>query len=161
MFNFELYITKIIGAIFCHVSKIKLLNQFNPSITSGNQKWKGAAPIFVNNAELVIIIKYWFKLKKKDEFIDIIIILNKINIEAKVWVKKYLIDASEEYIFLYIENNGITEIILISNPIHIPSQEYEEIEIKVPIIMVRKNINLYILIKKKRIRTFIYGVWTH
>lgn len=52
--GFKLYIIKIIGAIFCHVSKIRLLNQFNPSITSGNQKWKGAAPIFVNNAELVI-----------------------------------------------------------------------------------------------------------
>lgn len=111
------------GAIFCHVNRIKLLNQFNPSITSGNQKWKGAAPIFVNNAELVIIIKYWFKLKKNDEFMDIIIIINKINIEAKVWVKKYLIEASLEYIFLYIENKGIIEIILISNPIHIPSHE--------------------------------------
>lgn len=92
---------------------------------------------------------------------DIKIILNKINIEARVWVKKYLIEASEEYIFLYIENNGIIEIMLISRPIHIPSQEYEEIEIRVPIIIVKKNINLYILIKKKRIRTFIYGVWTH
>lgn len=123
MFNFLLYITKIIGAIFCHVNRIKLLNQFNPSITSGNQKWKGAAPIFVNNAELMIIIKYWFKLKKNDEFMDIIIIINKINIEAKVWVKKYLIEASLEYIFLYIENKGIIEIILISNPIHIPNHE--------------------------------------
>jgi hypothetical protein len=29
---------KIIGAIFCHVIKIKLFIQFKPSITLGNQK---------------------------------------------------------------------------------------------------------------------------
>lgn len=32
------------GAIFCQVIKISLLIQFNPSITLGNHKWKGAAP---------------------------------------------------------------------------------------------------------------------
>lgn len=47
---------RIIGAIFCHVNKIEQLNQFNPSITSGNQKWKGAAPNFINNAEFNIIL---------------------------------------------------------------------------------------------------------
>lgn len=36
----------IIGAIFCHVIKIKLLIQFRPSMTLGNQKWKGATPLF-------------------------------------------------------------------------------------------------------------------
>jgi hypothetical protein len=39
------------GAIFCHVIKIKLFIQFNPSEIEGNQKWKGAAPIFINIIE--------------------------------------------------------------------------------------------------------------
>lgn len=43
------------GVIFCHVIKIRLLNQDNPSIIFGNQKWKGAAPIFINMEELIKI----------------------------------------------------------------------------------------------------------
>lgn len=34
------------GANFCQVIKIKFDIQFKPSITLGNQKWKGAAPLF-------------------------------------------------------------------------------------------------------------------
>lgn len=45
------------GAIFCQVSIIDAVIQFNPSITSGNQKWNGAAPIFVSNAVLMIKLK--------------------------------------------------------------------------------------------------------
>lgn len=121
--NLILYITKIIGAIFCQVNKINLLNQFNPSIISGNQKWNGAAPIFVNNAEFMIMISDWSKFEKICEFNEIKIILIKINIEAKAWVKKYFIAASVEYMFLYWEKRGIMEIKLISNPIHMPNQE--------------------------------------
>lgn len=44
------------GEIFCHVIKINLLNQDNPSIILGNQKWKGADPIFINREELIMII---------------------------------------------------------------------------------------------------------
>ena len=43
------------GAIFCQVIKSILLIQFNPSITTGNQKWKGAMPIFIINEEAKII----------------------------------------------------------------------------------------------------------
>jgi len=45
----------IIGAIFCQVIKIKLLIQFKPSITLGNQKWKGATPLFNIKEEEKII----------------------------------------------------------------------------------------------------------
>jgi hypothetical protein len=44
------------GAIFCHVIKIKPLNQSKPSMTPGNQKWNGAAPIFNSSVELVTVI---------------------------------------------------------------------------------------------------------
>lgn len=44
------------GVIFCHVIKIKQFNQDNPSIILGNQKWKGADPIFINNDKFNKII---------------------------------------------------------------------------------------------------------
>jgi len=75
--------TKTIGVIFCHVNKIKQLIQFNPSITSGNQKWNGAIPIFVSNAELKMIIielSIFFIIKK---FFDIKIKVKRRTIDAK------------------------------------------------------------------------------
>lgn len=131
-----MYIKSTIGAIFCQVNISSLLIQFNPSKISGNQKWKGAAPIFVNKPILMTIII--ILLIFKDSFSIIIIIENMIRAEAKAWVKKYLIDASEENKDLDF-NKGIIEIRLISNPIHIPNHEYEEIAVKVPKIIKFKN----------------------
>jgi hypothetical protein len=55
---------------------------------------------------------------------------------------------------------GIKDNKLISNPIHAPNHEVEEIVINVPLIKVIKNNNLYefLKIKKKRSKTFINGV---
>lgn len=133
------YIKITIGAIFCQVINIKALIQFNPSITSGNQKWKGAAPIFVNKEELKISVKIsWLYIN----FIDIIIIENNKIVDAKAWVIKYFIAASDSNEFFVLLINGIKDKRLISNPIHIPIQEYEEIEINVP---ENKNIvNIYL-----------------
>lgn len=126
------------------MSKIKALIQDNPSITLGNQKWNGAAPIF--NSIVELIIKFWynklFKLNNKLNFIIYIIETNKKISEAKVWVKKYLIADSLERIFLLSIIRGINDNKLISNPIHIPSQEEDEIEIIEPAINVDKNVNL-------------------
>lgn len=89
-----LYINKIIGAIFCHVSIIRQFHQFRPSMTSGNQAWKGAAPILVNKAEFIIIIKteFWGKISVK---FKLIIIENKKITEAKACVMKYFKADSE------------------------------------------------------------------
>lgn len=153
-----LYINKIIGAIFCHDNKINELIQFNPSITSGNQKWKGAAPIFVKSAELKInIIILLFN--ENGRFIDIEINLNNKIVEARACTIKYLIDASVAIMFFVSFIKGINDNRLISKPIHIPNQEWDEIEIIVLIINVDINNNLYnFVIKKKRIKTFINGV---
>lgn len=51
-----IYEINIKGAIFCQVIKINLLNQDNPSITLGNQKWKGATPNFIIKEEKIIIL---------------------------------------------------------------------------------------------------------
>lgn len=79
-----LYIIMIIGAIFCQVNKIKQFNQSNPSITSGNQEWNGAAPSFVKSAEFKIIINKFLESWGGDslKFI-IIIILNNTILEAR------------------------------------------------------------------------------
>lgn len=110
-------------------------------MTSGNQAWKGAAPILVNRAEFIIIInkEFWeinsFKFK-------VIIIENKKITEAKACVIKYFKEDSDGQIFCGSLNKGIIERRLISNPIHILIQEYEEIAINVPKIKVLKNIIL-------------------
>lgn len=50
------------GAIFCHVIKIILQCQSNPSDTTGNHMWKGAAPILINrvidiNVSLKVLVR--------------------------------------------------------------------------------------------------------
>lgn len=57
LFQVLLFIININGAIFCQVNKIKQFTHDKPSITSGNQKWNGAAPNFIKNAEFIIKIK--------------------------------------------------------------------------------------------------------
>ena len=64
------------GVIFCQVIKIKQLNQERPSIILGNQKWKENDPIFISNAELIIIEK---KLLKK----NFLLIINLIKLQIK------------------------------------------------------------------------------
>lgn len=154
------YIKIIIGAIFCHVSIIKVFNQVKPSIISGNQKWNGAAPIFNKSAE--------FNIKFIENFISILyiklieslIIENNNIVDAKAWIMKYFNLASAANILLDLFIKGIIESKLISNPIHILIQLYEEIVINVPENNEIKNNNLYKNIKKKRIKTYINGVWT-
>lgn len=127
----KLYIKRIIGAIFCQVNIRRQFIQFNPSITSGNQEWKGAAPIFIKRAEFIIINnkEFWGINSLKFKFI---IIENIKILDVKAWAIKYFKADSEGYKFLLSFNRGIIERRLISKPIHILNQEYEEIVIKVP-----------------------------
>lgn len=117
------YINKVIGAIFCQVNIIMEFIHVSPSIISGNQKWKGAAPIFIKNVVLRINEIYILVLTLYIKLIDIIIILNNIIVEAIVWVIKYFIAASEFCILLVFLIKGIIESRLISSPIHIPIHE--------------------------------------
>ena len=136
------------GVIFCHVIKIKLFNQVKPSTILGNQKWKGADPIFINNEELIIIDKKLFKLK----FLIIISfnkIINKKLIDAIAWVRKYFKEASVIIKLFELEIRGMKLNKLISNPIQQPNQVLEEIEIKVLKNKIKKkNILLELNVKK-------------
>lgn len=88
--------------------------------------------------------------------------MNKKNNEANTWTKKYLIADSVDREFLLSIINGINDNKLISNPIHIPNHEEDEKVMKDPHIIVKKKIILAekLIIKKKRIKIFIIGVWT-
>lgn len=120
---------------------------WRPSITLGNQKWKGAAPDFSkrattikNWAELVVV-----KLKEAARII---------TEEPRAWIKKYLRAASEEYWFLFVEIRGIKDKRLSSKPIQAPNQEVEEAANPVPSKRVEKN-KMWVedIVIKKR------GVW--
>lgn len=126
------------GVIFCHVIKIKLLIQVNPSTILGNQKWKGADPIFINMEELIIIERK----KTISKFFNKIIfnkIENKKLIDAIDCVKKYFNEASVANKLFELEIKGINLSKLISNPIQHPNQELDEIAIKVLLIKIKKK----------------------
>lgn len=92
-----MFINKIIGAIFCQVKTNRQLNQANPSITSGNQKWNGAVPILINNAEFIVLRNIDSIEGAMESVLNIVeIIENKKIIEAIAWARKYFIDASDE-----------------------------------------------------------------
>lgn len=104
--------------------------------------------------------KFWLLGVCSSKF-KIIIIENNRIIEANTCVIKYFKVASEENLSFEVVNKGVIDKRLISNPIHILNQEYEEIVIKVPNIVLMKNkILKYFKIKKERGGTFINGVWT-
>lgn len=141
---FNVIIIIIIGAIFCHVSIIKQLNQVKPSITSGNHQWNGAIPSFIKSEnwviEKIIFEKMFFSNIK----------IEKINkVEANLWTKKYFIPDSLEYKLFFVTMIGIIDKRLISTPIHINSHEYEVTVIND--LTIRELINriLYNLLIKK------------
>lgn len=114
--------------------------QFNPSITIGNQKWKGGIPIFIIKIETKIILIIEFILCNKFVFNnDKKIKKNNKILDAKACVKKYFKAASDEYkLFIFIIK-GINDKRLISKPIHTLNHEAEQILMIVPKNNVNKN----------------------
>lgn len=104
-----------------------------------------------------MLIKIWFI--KLFLYINKIVANNKID-EASACVRKYLREASFDIKLLSLIR-GIKDNKLISSPIHALNQEFDEIVIIVLIIKIKKNriFDELLKIKKKRIKTFISGVW--
>lgn len=148
------------GAIFCHVIIIILFIQFNPLITLGNQKWKGAAPNFNIKADTnIIVIIPLFIISFMYSVIDTIIDINRTE-EARAWVRKYFSAASVDIKLFLAVIRGINASKLISNPIQALSHEVDDTDKIVPLIIIVKNMifDELLKIKKKRIITFIDGV---
>jgi len=59
--------------------------------------------------------------------------------EASTCTIKYFNEASVLYIFLTLDIRGINDIRLISNPIHAPSHELDEIDTNIPLTNVISN----------------------
>lgn len=118
--------------------------QFSPSITLGNQKWKGGTPLFIIKADarIIFMIFFLFSIRKSHSIKENKIILNNKILDAKAWVKKYFKDASEENKLLLFIERGIKDNKLISKPIHTLNQEEELIVIIVPLININKNKSL-------------------
>lgn len=149
--DWEMYEIRVIGANFCQVIKINLFNHLKPSITLGNQKWKGAAPLFIKSDE-IIIHKVSFTLTVLDISYNIKTVENNNIEDAIAWVKKYFKEASVVSGFFVSLIRGIKDNRLISNPIQALNQEDDDIVINVPTIKVIKKIILdkLFIIKKKR-----------
>lgn len=155
----------IIGAIFCQVIRINLFTHVNPSITLGNQKWKGAAPVFIIRADIIIIVDDDVSLLTASliilDFIAIIKIETSNTEEAKACVRKYFIAASADIRLLLAVIRGINASRLISSPIHALSHEFEDTDKIVPVAITIRNIIFEELlnIKKKRIiNLYIWGM---
>jgi len=146
------------GAIFCQVIKIKINLHFIFLVIWGNQKWKGAAPIFTPRA-----IKIKEEEKEKFTREEVWISLQQarmIKREAKAWIEKYLMASSVKLKLIRSRSKGINLITLISNPSHARNQEFEETEITDPSPRQNKNAKKKFLmnIKKKEGKTLIEGV---
>lgn len=63
-------------------------------------------------------------------------------VDARAWVMKYFIAASDSILFLTFVKRGIIERRLISSPIHINIQDPEDTVIRVPLMVNNKNIIL-------------------
>lgn len=120
------------GATFWSVIKVTAWGQLSPSITLGNQKWKGAAPALSNKEVIKKSLAEFIDIKKNEA--DRIIID-----DPKAWIRKYLRADSEEYWFPFEEIKGIKDKRLSSSPTQALDQEDEEIDKIVPIKRVNKN----------------------
>lgn len=76
--------------------------------------------------------------------------------EANAWIRKYFKDASVVNILSLLEIRGINDNKLISNPIHAPNQEFDEIVINNPLIKVDKNRIFVEVWVTRRERFFLY-----
>lgn len=118
------------GAIFCQVSKINIGPHFIFFVVCGNQRCRGAAPIFRARAIKIIGV---LKSKNKKEASCI---LSKENVnrrtEAKACTIKYLIAVSVKLKLRRMSTKGMKLRTLISNPSHAKNHELAETETKEP-----------------------------
>jgi len=105
---------------------MELWNQLINSITCGNQKWVGAIPAFTPRAIEIKLLEGSIEFRGRNLIIEIP--ANTIIKDARAWVKKYLIEASEELGEGLNTSKGIKAIKFISNPNHAINHDEEEID---------------------------------
>lgn len=81
-------VNKIVnGAIFCQVKIVRATSVVVPCDTSGSQKWKGAAAIFIIRARVIMVVAVssvvrW--VSQFEVFIAFIVAANRMAVEAIV-----------------------------------------------------------------------------
>lgn len=109
-----------IGASFCHVRIVRPVSVVDPCVTSGSQKWNGAAAIFIIKANVMIVVgacSDMSVISQWDVFRAFIVAANSIVIEARVWVRKYFVAASVARGWCGLEIMGIMDSVLISKQV--------------------------------------------
>lgn len=145
--NTEIKITKILksfkwlpdnqtinkGLIFWTVNKINKRTQEQDSATVKSHLWKGAAPNLIDNPMNKNKTQISPKLAKLTNN-------PRINrIEARVWVKKYLIAASEVSFLFITKSKGMKAKVFNSKPTHLTNNEGEDKIIKILKTILKKN----------------------
>lgn len=98
------------------------IGQDNFLITTGNQKWQGAAPNLIKSAIRIIIEESWFDRGFFMYISNIIYLLKaprRRSPEPIAWAKKYLIAASVSRLFENAVIKGIKDKRLSSSPTQI------------------------------------------
>lgn len=109
------------GASFCQVAKIRAVIVEVPCITSGNQKWKGASPSLMAKAVVRIVHEVLLDICVMSHWPSVqalIMLENRISVEAVACVRKYLVAASVARGWCCLAIRGIMASVLISRPVH-------------------------------------------
>lgn len=124
------------GPIFCQVSNIRPEEVLIPWVTSGTQKWNGAAPSFMMMEMVMrmLVVEsmlcnsvHWLVWRK------LFMIANIRIMEAVAWERKYFVAASVDRGLWFLIKMGMIASIFISSPIHIIIVWELKIVIKGPI----------------------------
>lgn len=113
------------GASFCHVRMARLVSVVVPCVTSGSQKWNGAAAIFIIRASVINVVVVWFVISVISHWVvsmAFIVAANIMVMEAKVCVRKYFVAASVDRGWCGFEIIGIIDNVLISRHTHVITQ---------------------------------------
>lgn len=138
--DWEVIISNDSGASFCQVTKIRAVVVEVPCITSGSQKWNGASPSLMARAVVrivhdvlfdICVISHWPSIQA------LIMLENRISVEAVACVRKYLVAASVARGWCCLATSGIIARVLISRPVHARIQWLLEIVSSGPIIRLR------------------------
>lgn len=129
-----------IGAIFCHVSSVSVVNHDRFIVTFGSHQWHGGMPSFISSLVVRrISIIVGACIISGDDFGNTASnMVQRMIIEAVAWVMKYIIDGLVSWLFEVVMR-GMKDSIFSSRPIHIITQEDAEIDIRVPKIRVDEN----------------------
>lgn len=151
------------GANFCQVVRIRAVVVDVPCSTSGSQKWNGARPSLMARAVVRIVHEILLDICVMSHWPSVqalVMLENRISVEAVACVRKYLVAASIARGWCCLAINGTMAKVLISNPVQARIQWLLEIVSNGPVIKLSVIIMCACgFISIGGILTDIFGVW--